>query len=435
MKKFIKQLKNYSSTNRIAKNILMITGGSIFAQGITIILSPFITRIYSPENYGILSLYSAILGMVSLLGALCYNNAIVIAEKDEEAVNILILCFSLIIGTTVILFSLLYLKGNIILEIFKAQKLISYKYFIPFGFFMNGIYTVFSSWIFRKKNFKAITASKYIQSTTGNSIKILLGLLKFNSIGLILGSLCNIVSGTITLGYSSFKEIKILLKFVNKSTILKVGLRYKNFPLYSFPGLLLLSVSGQISTVFISSMYGPKETGLFGLAMGITFLPMGIIGKSVQDVFYAEAAGYGKKNPEEIKKLSLKLLKKLAMLAILPMIVLMWQGPFLFSFVFGEKWLKAGIYSRYLSIYVFAHFMIHPTSVVFSILEKQKYSFVLSASKLLIVLLAFNISNLFKLSPIQAVLIYSLGMGLTEIFKLFLTQKVLNEEIKNKNAI
>ncbi|MFK4785461.1 lipopolysaccharide biosynthesis protein [Fusobacterium sp. MFO224] len=434
MKINLENLKNYFKKNRMFKNILLIISGSVFSRVITLLLSPVITRIYSPEDYGILSMYSAILGMISLIGALSYDNAILIEEDDEEAINIFVLCVLLIFSTTIIFLIIFYLKGESILKLLKASKLGVYGYFIPLGFFLTGIHTIISSWTFRKRNFKSITMTKYVQSITGNGSKIILGLLKFHSVGLLAGQLLNKISGIITLGYSSFREIKGLLKYVKKYKILKMAGRYKEFPMYSFPGLLLLSVSSQISVIFISALYGSKEVGLFGLAMSVTFLPVGIIGKSVQDVFCAEAARCGKKNADKIKELSIELLKKLFILAIIPLIIIVWQGPFLFSFVFGEKWFRAGVYSRCLSIYVFSHFMIHPVSVIFQILERQKNSFILSLCKLIIVLLVFYVAKVLKLSSLKAVFIYSLGMTIIEIFKLILSQKVINEEIlKNES--
>ena len=44
----------------IARSILLITGGAVFAQVLSILMSPIITRIYTPEEYGVLTIFIAI---------------------------------------------------------------------------------------------------------------------------------------------------------------------------------------------------------------------------------------------------------------------------------------------------------------------------------------------------------------------------------------
>lgn len=54
---------------------------------------------------------------------------------------------------------------------------------------------------------------------------------------------------------------------------------------------------------------------------------MTLIGRSVGDVFYGEVASVGRENPKRIKDLSNKLLKKLFIIGIIPLLVLITSGP------------------------------------------------------------------------------------------------------------
>lgn len=412
------------------KNVIMLTGGTVFAQTLTALLSPVITRIYSPEDYGIVTVYTAILGMISLLGALSYDSAIPIADDDEKAINTLSLCIIILFLFTSILILLLVFFGNNILRLSDADTLLKYKYFIPLGFFATGLYTIIAKWAFRKKDFHSITKTKYSQSIIGNITKIGLGLLSFGPIGLILGRILGQSAGISTLAKPLIKTDKDLFKKINKKGILWSAKRYINFPLFSAPSLFLVSFSSQIPVIFISNLYGSDTVGFYGLALTITFLPMTLIGKSVQDVFYGEAANIGKSNPKRIKQLSNKLLKKLILIGFFPMIILVFWGPFLFSFVFGINWYNAGIYSRLLTPFVFSHFIFHPISTIFSIFEQQKKSFVLNMLKIIMVLIVFGIAKLILLNSCWAVFIFSIAMAITELYKYILAQKIMNNEIE-----
>jgi O-antigen/teichoic acid export membrane protein len=427
-------IKNKVTINSIkegsfTKNVLMITGGAVFAQALSILLSPVITRLYSPEQYGVLTVYIAFLGMINLLGALSYDSAIPIADDDEKAFNVLILCLFILFFATSILFFAVVIAGDFFLGLFKAKEISQFKYFIPIGFFLTGLYTVMSQWAFRKRNFKSITVTKYSQSITGNSTKIGLGLFNVGAIGLIIGNILSQSAGIFTLIKPNIGEFKEMIKRVEYQKIKKLAKRYIRFPLYTAPGLFILSASGQLPTIFMSSLYGSGIVGLYGLARGITFLPMTIVGKSVQDVFYGEAASIGRTNPVRIKELSNKLLKKLILLASIPMLTLILFGPTLFSFVFGSDWRAAGMFARILSIEVFFHFIFHPISTVFSIFEHQKKAFVLYVFRLLLVIIVFTLAKIFNLDSIITVLIYSVFMGLIELAKYLLAQNIMNEQI------
>lgn len=425
---FINTLKEGSFT----KNVLMITGGTVFAQGLSIVLSPVITRIYTPEDYGILTIYVAILGMINLLGALSYDSAIPIADDDEKAFSVLILCLSILLVVTVVLILVLNISGEYFLGLFKAEQILEYAYFIPIGFFLTGLYTVVSKWAFRKRDYRSITITKYSQSLVGNGTKISYRLVNSGSAGLILGNVLSQSAGILTLIKPHVPEFKKLMGKVNHQELIALSKRYIRFPLYTAPGLFVLSVSGQLPTIFMSSLYGANIVGLYGLARSITFLPMTVIGKSVQDVFYGEAANIGKTNPARIKDLSNKLLKKLMILGGIPMLTLVLFGPLLFSIVFGIDWEMAGVFARLLSIEVFFHFIFHPISTVFSIFEQQKKSFIIYVSKLALVLIVFGIAKVLNLESSITVLIHSVSMAIVEAIKYIFAQRIIAEEIERK---
>lgn len=425
----IKTIKNSIKEGSFTKNVLMITGGAVFAQALSILLSPVITRLYSPEQYGVLTVYIAFLGMINLLGALSYDSAIPIADDDEKAFNVLILCLLILLFATSILFFAVVIAGDLFLGLFKAEEISQFKYFIPIGFFLTGFYTVMSQWAFRKKNFKSITVTKYSQSITGNSTKIGLGLFNVGAVGLIIGNILSQSAGIFTLIKPNIGEFKEMIKRIEYQKIKNLAKRYIRFPLYTAPGLFILSASGQLPTIFMSSLYGSGIVGLYGLARGITFLPMTIIGKSVQDVFYGEAASIGRTNPMRIKELSSKLLKKLILLASIPMLTLILFGPTLFAFVFGVDWRAAGMFARILSIEVFFHFIFHPISTVFSIFEQQKKSLFIYILRLILVLVIFISARTLGFYTYLTVLIYSIAMAMIELLKYILAQKIIDEEI------
>jgi len=412
------------------KNVIMIAGGTAFAQVLSYMLSPIISRIYTPEDFGVLTVYSAILGMISLLGALSYDSAIPIAENDEEAINVFGLCLLILCISTIGLALVLYLIGKPLLSMLNAEQLLNYRFLLVIGFFLTGLYTIVMSWAFRKRNFKAITKTKFSQSITGNSVKLGLGFLNSGALGLVLGKIFSESAGITTLATPIIKRERHLLQNISKDGIRWVAKRYVKFPLFSAPGLLLVSVSSQLPKIFISSIYGAQIIGLYGFAFTLVYLPMGLIGKAIQDVFYGEAASIGKSDPRRVKELSNKLLKKLIIIGSIPLAAFVLFGPVMFSFVFGSNWFQAGEYARILSIQAFTHLIFHPISTIFGIFERQSTFLVLNVVKLILAFAIFGLTVVLSLNSFMSITLLTVAFSFVELLKFILAQRILDTAIR-----
>ena len=417
-----------------AKNVAMISGSTALAQLLNALFSPVITRIYSPEEYGILTVYTSILGLIVIVASLKYEWGIPIAENDEKAINVMGLSFFVLFHFVILVLVVFYFFGRPILTLLDATVLLNYRYLIPVGVLFGGSYSIFLQWAYRNKDFKSISKTKLTQSIAGNGVKIGLGLFGVGPIGLVFGQIFKEGAGIGTLSRSFRKKDKHLLKKINKKEILWGAKRYKNFPIFSAPSKLLNTAGLQLPVFFITSLYGSQVLGLYGLANSIVNLPMVLIGTSVADVLYAEAASVGRENPKRIKDLSNKLFKGLVLIGLVPLLALLFFGPFLFSFVFGSQWYEAGVYAKILAFLVFARFIFTPISRIFSVFERQREAFVLDLFRVILVFVAFGISSFLGFSSYGAVGLYSIAMSIVYLVTYLLAQKILNDEIKKQQV-
>lgn len=413
----------------LGKNITIIVGGTAFAQALSIIFSPIITRIYPPDQYGILTAYTAVLGLLAISASFDYQKAVPIAKNEDQAINLLVLSVCVLLFSTLTIIILLAFFGDYFLNLLDSKDLASYKYLIPVGVFFTGAYDIVLQWGFRHRNYKVITRTKIIQSIVANLTKVILGLVKFGPIGLIFGVIIGQSAGITSLSTPVIKN-KELLSAVSLQRIKQVLKRYKNFPLYSAPSNYVYTAGNSLPIIFITAIFGAGITGLYGLANSIINLPMNLIGNSVSQVFYSEAANIGKSNPKEIKRLSIKLIKKLAIIGLIPLIILLLFGPWLFSFVFGAQWYEAGIYARILSVMVYFHFIILPMGRILEVFEHQREGLIFNSIRLIIILSIFFCVNLFNFTSYQTIAIYSLSNSIMYIALLVLVMKIMNQEIE-----
>lgn len=422
---FIKRISN----SKFYKSVLLIAGGTALAQLSNALLSPIITRLYTPDEYGILTTFIAFMGILSVIGSLKYELAIPIEEDEKRTINIIVLAILILIVFSLLIFVILLFWGDTVLGLIGGTSITRYWIWLPVGVFLTGLYSIFLQYAFKLRNYKAISRTKITQSLFQNIAKIVLGVIKFGPNGLLIGTILGQSAGIGSLAMPFFKNIQTMKKNISEDEIKWCAKRYLDYPKYSAPSQFLNIVGVQLPVLLITLYYGSQVVGYFGLANSIVNMPMTLIGRSVSDVFYSEAANIGKKNPSKLKQLSDNLLKRLFILGIIPLVILLAFGPILFTFVYGDTWYQAGVFARILAFLVFFRLVFTPISNLFSIFEKQKIAFILDLLRVVSVVLVFYISRVLKLNEYLTITIYVFIMSIIYVATYLSAQKVLNDEI------
>lgn len=424
--KYKEKLKN----NIFFQNIAVVAGGNVTAKLIGIIAAPIITRLYTPEDYGIFSVFLSVVGVVGSLATLRYAVTIPIAKEEKLADNILKLCFLITLSLSIVWFIGIALVGKFFTVQFSAEQLQPYLWLMPVVFLGKGIYEALNNWAVRTQKFRLITRTKVSQGVSSSGVKIGLGAMGVTPLGLFLGHIAQEAAGITSL-FSKLVQLKpSFLKSFNWSEIKYAARRYKKFPLVQSWSQLLLALGAQLPVLMIGAFYGVEVVGVFGLAQNMINMPMDLIGQSVAQVYYAEISKYGKNNPEKIYKLSVSIIKKLFWIGLIPVGLLIAFGPWVFKLVFGPEWLDAGVYARFLSILILTRFISSPIASIFNVYEKQSLQLTLNIIRVVLVFAAFYASNFFKLSALNSIGIYSILMTVYYAFLTIIVLRVVKKNIK-----
>jgi lipopolysaccharide exporter len=92
-----------SRSSSFATDILKLVTGTTFAQVVTILASPLLTRLYGLEAFGFLALFTSITSIIGVIACMRYELAIMLPKTDEEAANLLglcLLCVAVVSGLT-----------------------------------------------------------------------------------------------------------------------------------------------------------------------------------------------------------------------------------------------------------------------------------------------------------------------------------------------
>lgn len=426
----IKRLVNRIRGSVFGKSVLMLAGGTAIAQVLNIATSPIISRLFSPDDFGVLSVYTSILSIVAVFATLRYEFAIPIAEDDKSAINVLALTLGSVALISLISLAVFSFFGDAIATLLNAQQLTPYFWLVSLGVLASGTYVAFRYWAFRKKNFKTITRTTVNQSVAHQAINLLWGFFIGGPIGLIVGTIVGRSAGIWTLSWDIRRDQSNLIKSVSLAEVGRLAKRYVKFPLFSSWAAVLNSLGIQLPVLLLSSMYGTEVTGSFGFANRIVALPMTFIGVAIGEVFFSEASSIARTDPKRLLSLSRRLNKRLILIGIAPFSLLAIFGPALFAFVFGEAWREAGQYARVLSFMVFARFITTPVSNVFNILERQLLGLAVHGFRAFIVVFSFSLSAKISLTPFGAVSVYSISMIIVYTVTFVLAQKAIADQSK-----
>lgn len=64
MKKTRVAFRKWLPNSKFALNVLILTGGTAVAQGLAALAWPLLTRFYTPQDFGILAVFSSILSIL-----------------------------------------------------------------------------------------------------------------------------------------------------------------------------------------------------------------------------------------------------------------------------------------------------------------------------------------------------------------------------------
>lgn len=428
-----KRCRTYLMSKVLFKNIILIVGGTSFAQLLTILVSPILTRIYPPDQYGILTVCNSLLILLSISISLDYQNAIPIADNSEDACQLTIISIGFLTVNSIILGAILLVFGNQILIYFNYEQLAGYKLYIVIGVFFLGLYNIFIQICYREKEFKKITQTKCVQSILGNLLKVLLGIIKVGPSGLIIGTIVGQSAGVMKLR-KIYKHISKEICFVpNKEKSINLIRRYKKFPLYSAPNNYVFTATSQIPVLLLAMYYGNTVVGNFGMAYMVVGLPFSLIGSAIGQVFYAEIASYGINDIKRMKIESIKILKKMIIIGLIPFLSILFFAPYIFVIAFGEVWRDAGKYTQILAISTYFNFLCYPIGRILEIISQQQVSLLFNSFRLLILIFSIFLSGINNISAEDALTIFSFINALTYILLILIIFKELTKKIREEN--
>jgi len=349
--------------------------GTTIAQAIPLAISPILTRIYTPEDFGVFALFLALTGLFSSVASGRYDLAIMLPKKDEDAINIFALGIIIITLLSLFLLSLVLLLNEYITMLLHNEAIGFWLYFVPIAVFFTGLFNLLSYFNNRKKNYKDIANATIIKSIMLAMVQLSIGFVKEGATGLISGQIVASLFANLRLLRNILKD-KFLISKISKIEIISLAKYYKDFPKYQAPHAMLNTFSSYVPIYMFTPFFGLTVVGLYSLSTRIVFTPMMILAGASAKVYNQKLTQLYHEDGD-VYGFTVRLLKSLLKKIILPFLIIVIFAPDIFGFIFGENWREAGVYTQILSPWLWMVFFSATISFVPSLLNMQKRALLL----------------------------------------------------------
>ncbi len=394
----------------LTRSILTLAMGQAGATGIAVLLSPVLTRLYTPEAFGPVTLLTSLVAILSVFGTWSYYRAIPLAKTPATRRGVLSLCLILAAGMTLLVGILTALFGAELATAYGQPELISYFPFLPILFLATSIGQVITISLNCAQKHKTVAAKTMIDKGGTVLSQLALGATLFPNapLGLIVGSLIGTIMGAMWGIVGVIQSVFGGQRYWIRSSILNaVAYRYRKLPQVYTWSQFIASVGINAPVVILPLFFPLHVVGFYSLAYSILKLPSFLFTNASGQIYYVEAANLIAKG-ESPATISTELLKLLSRLTAFPVMLLFLMAPSIFEIVFGSNWREAGVYAQVLAPWVLVTVIGTPFMSLLSAYERFNETLAYTSTLLVVRIGAIVIGGLFC-SATTTLLLYSIA--------------------------
>ena len=382
--------------------------GSVTARIIGFALTPIISRLFTPSDFGIFGSFVAVSSIIAAGVTLEYSAAIMLPPKKENAMNLLAFSFFCTFAITFLCLMFCIFTPAAVNGAMNTDGI------WPLGLlvlatFAAGVSKSCQAWSVRVKAFKHTSASEVIRSITSNGAKIGFGFLKGGFAGLIISNILANVLVSINLFRVLLPDLLSLRGHIRWDVMKRLAKDYRDFPMYSASQNVINAVAVGLPVLSLTHFYGKEVAGAYAFTMSTLNVPMSFILTALRQVLFQKASE-SQHQKASLANLYVKTTAGLFVMVLFPSLILFMWAPQLFSWVFGSQWHMAGEIARNLVPWF---------AVLFAkIIRIQRFVFFFDIVLLSLISVVLLLGGIF-LSALQTIMLFALVSSILNTIFIF----------------
>src|SRR5882757_5339523 len=241
------------------RGVSSIVAGSVVGQAMVMLAYPLLTRLYTPAEFGLLTVFASVVGMVSVVSAGALESAVVIPARDREAAAV---AWAGLVSVCVVA-ALTGIAGIIVAAplsgLLGVPALAGYWWLVSVTVLVMGSYLVLSEWMVRDRSYGALGRRNLYQGIGQVGTQLGMGVAGMRPEGLLLGLG---VGRLLALGGLTSRGGLLRQPRPAWADLVAAVRRFRRFPLLAMPSMLVNSAGLEIPLLLVSALYGDARAGL-----------------------------------------------------------------------------------------------------------------------------------------------------------------------------
>jgi O-antigen/teichoic acid export membrane protein len=384
--------------------------GTIGAQAILAITAPLLTRLYSPSEFGSYAVLSSAALVLVTISSLRYEVTIPLATDRREASALAVGSVLVAAVFSVILAPAAWAVADSELFASGISSPLAATY-ISLAVLSLSVYQVFVYWDIRIERYDRVSASRLIQSGLQAIASVLLGLRLAGAGGLVVGDLVGRTGSMLSLAGSCVRDIDVRAWRLTR----RLFGRYRRFASYGASAALLNALSLQVPTLLLSVLSSAALVGQYALSYRFLALPTFLVGQTIGQVYLGRVSRAS--DLKATASLTSALAVRLFAGGLPTFLYLGIAGSAIFPLIFGDDWVKAGIFAQLMAPWCLMWFVASPLSGILIAREWQGVSLLITIVELILRVTALVAGTALG-GPAVGIALLSLAGFLTSTFSL-----------------
>lgn len=334
-----------------------ILSGSAIGQGVLLLVMPILTRLYSVDDFAVLTVVTALAVVLGGVSTLCMDRAVCLPESDGDSLVLLRVGLIATVAVTLISLVVSFLVRESLAISFELDSLHVLWWLPAATSFFIATRSLASAWLVRHQQHGKLGRRNAVQGLVQAAWSVTAGVLGFGAAGI--GASLGVGRLAGTLGAFPWRSKHLRLQGPSMWSVLK---EYRLFPLVSTWSRLANQLGAQAPTLLFAGLFGPGAAGLYALTVRVVAAPTGVLVDASAQFFEGEFSARLRSGRSGLDDLVRTTSLRLGLAALIPTIFVILFSPGVFEALFGSEWRGAGLFAQVTVVGALAQVAVTPVS-------------------------------------------------------------------------
>lgn len=412
---------------KFVRALALLSGGTMLGQLCLVASSPVLTRLFTPEDFGVLAILVSMNAILGVIVVLRYEFAIPVCKTDEEAANMTAGAGLVVVAFALLLSVFLWFVGKPFTELVNAPALAPWLWLLIVTVTAYGFVVVMTYWSLRRHTYATNSKSRLVLGASQAGSQLALGAAGIGVAGLLIGYAAGfILQASYFFGAIARADRKLVFS-AKWPGILQAMRQHWRYAVYNAPASLMTTSTQLLPPVLLAIVYGPAVAGLFALGQRVVALPVRMLSHAAGQVYLSQAPGL---SPTGLRKMFVRTTTRFFALGACGLLPLAVIAPDLFAFVFGEAWREAGNIVRYLIPLYLSRFTVLPVAQTLNILERQHWHLILSSLSVMVLIGSFASGWWFQWPVLLTISVYAVLWASIQLSTWYVAWIAVNDHVR-----